>query len=444
MSSPGGPFSAAWTSRPPGAEGDGRADRPHPHLRVHAVRVFVRDQDRSLRFYVDKLGFKLDFDAQLESGQRWVAVSPPDGSTVLSLIAPARGSLEYKLIGRSTQVVFVTDDFPAKFHEWHQRGVRFRHTPRLRRIKYGHPETTAGGEETAARTAEGGPVWGGVFTRFEDLDGNSFTLASFDEESRAVEAQRRATAEKRDAERRAAHELEIARQVQARLFPQSLPPASTLEYAGLCIQARQVGGDYYDFLNLGQERLGLVIGDIAGKGIAAALLMAHLQASLRSQCATALEQPQRFLRSVNQLFCENTIESAYTTLFFAEYDDTAQLLRYANCGHLHGLLLRGDGELDRLETTGTVLGLFEDWDCTIGERRLRAGDVFVLYTDGVTESFNAAGEEFGEQRLLESLSRDRGRPSQAMLESIVDDVRRFSPHEQHDDITLIVARCTGH
>jgi serine phosphatase RsbU (regulator of sigma subunit) len=104
---------------------------------------------------------------------------------------------------------------------------------------------------------------------------------------------------------RAAYELEIAKQVQARLFPQTLPPLKTLEYAGVCIQARQVGGDYYDFLDLGRERLGLVISDIAGKGIAAALLMANLQANLRSQCAVAFDQPQRFLRSVNQLFYEN-------------------------------------------------------------------------------------------------------------------------------------------
>jgi serine phosphatase RsbU (regulator of sigma subunit) len=406
------------------------------------VRVFVRDQDRALRFYIDQLGFKLAFDAHLESGQRWVAVSPPDGSTVLSLIAPPRKSIEYKLIGRSTQIVFVTEDFPAKFREWHQKGVRFRHTPRLRRIKYDQlpppgPQTPA----SPTPAADHGPVWGGVFARFEDLDGNAYTLASFDEESRAVEAQRRAIAEKRESERRSAHELEIARQVQARLFPQNLPASNTLEYAGLCIQARQVGGDYYDFLDLGQERLGLVIGDIAGKGIAAALLMANLQANLRSQCATALEQPQRFLQAVNQLFCQNTIESAYATLFFAEYDDRARRLRYANCGHLCGLVLREDDTLDRLESTATVLGLFGEWDCTIGERSLRPGDLFALYTDGVTESFNDAGDEFGEERLVESLRRRRQLPCPDLLESVVEDVRRFSPHEQHDDITLIVARC---
>lgn len=436
-------FSAAWARRSlPGSDGEARTDARDPHLRVHAVRIFVRDQERSLRFYLDRLGFTLAFDARLETGQRWVAVSPPDGSTVLSLIEAPPRSLERKLIGRSTQVVFVTEDFPAKFHEWHQKGVRFRHIPRLRRIKYERRPRAAGGTSPAP-SAEPGPVWGGVFARFEDLDGNSFTLASFDEESRAVEVQRRALAEKREAERRVAHELEIARQVQARLFPQRLPPSRTLEYAGLCVQARQVGGDYYDFLDLGQERLGLVIGDIAGKGIAAALLMAHLQANLRSQCATARQEPERFLRSVNQLFRENTIESAYATLFFAEYDDREQRLRYANCGHLCGLVLREDGEVDRLESTSTVLGLFGDWDCSIGERRLGAGDVLALYTDGITESFNDAGDEFGEERLVDSLRRRRGLPAQAMLESVVDDVHTFSPLEQQDDITLIVARCRG-
>jgi serine phosphatase RsbU (regulator of sigma subunit)/catechol 2,3-dioxygenase-like lactoylglutathione lyase family enzyme len=420
---------------------DPTATQDDPYLRIHAVRVFVRDQERSLRFYVDKLGFRLAFDAQLPHGQRWVAVAPPDGSAVLSLVAPSPRSPEHKLIGRATPVVFVTEDVPAKFREWRKRGVRFRHTPRLRRIRYQRGAPAA--PEVPAPSAGQEPVWGAVFTRFEDLDGNTFALVSFDEESRAVEAQRRTMAEKLESDRRAAHELEIARKVQARLFPQTLPASSTLEYAGLCIQARKVGGDYYDFLNLGQERLGLVIGDIAGKGIAAALLMANLQANLRSQCAIALDQPQQFLRSVNQLFCANTLDSAYATLFFAEYDDRARRLRYANCGHLYGLLLRSDDTLDRLESTGTVLGLFEDWDCAIGERSLQAGDLFVLYTDGITESFNEAGDEFGEERLVETLRGCRGLPCQAMLESVVEGVRRFSPHEQHDDITLIVARCRG-
>jgi serine phosphatase RsbU (regulator of sigma subunit)/catechol 2,3-dioxygenase-like lactoylglutathione lyase family enzyme len=405
-----------------------RLDRHEPYLRIHAVNIFVRDQDRSLRFYLDQLGFELAFDALLQSGQRWVAVSPPDGSAVLTLIAPSPDSKEYSLIGRPTHVVLVTEDVTAKYREWSKRGVRFRHTPRLRRVKYESHET---------------PIWGGVFTCFEDVDRNSFELVSLDEVSQAVEAQRRATAAKLEGERRAAQELEIATQVQARLFPQRLPPLKTLEYAGICIQARKVGGDYYDFLDLGRERLGLVIGDIAGKGIAAALLMANLQANLRSQCAIAVDQPRRFLRSVNQLFYENTVDSAYATLFFAEYDDQERRLRYANCGHLCGLLLRRDDTLERLDSTGTVLGLFEEWDCSTGEYQLVTGDTLALYTDGITESSNERGEEFGEQGLIEALRRRREMSSQAMLTSIVDEIRRFSPHEQHDDITLIVAKCTG-
>src|SRR6266536_1098739 len=200
----------------------------------------------------------------------------------------------------------------------------------------------------------------------------------------ALEAQRRAIAEKMESERRAAQELEIAKQVQARLFPQTLPLLRTLEYAGTCIQARKVGGDYYDFLDLGGERLGFVIGDISGKGIAAALLMANLQANLRSQCATAFDQPQRMLRSVNRLFCENTPEGAFATLFFAEYDDNAGYLRYANCGHLAALLLRSDTTLERLDSTATVLGVFREWDCSIGECRLLPGDTLALYTDDIT------------------------------------------------------------
>jgi serine phosphatase RsbU (regulator of sigma subunit) len=390
---------------------------------------------------LDQLGFDLAFDVRLQSGQRSVAVAPPDGTAVLTLIAPDPGSREYKLIRRATDVVFITNDVLATYREWRRRGVRFRHTPRLRRMKYERQVLAGESNSQAKLLGEQTPIWGGVFTRFEDLDRNSFALVSFDEVSQALEAQRRAIAEKLESERRAVQELEIARQVQARLFPQTLPPFSTLEYAGICLQARQVGGDYYDFLNLGRERLGLVNGDIAGKGIAADLLMANLQANLRSQCAIAFNQPQRFLRSVNQLFYENTAESAYATLFFAEYDDNARLLRYVNCGHLCGLLLRGDNSVEHLDSTCTVLGLFKEWDCSVGEQRLFSGDTLALYTDGITESFNAAGDEFGEERLIEALRRNRDLSSKDLLRSIIEEVRQFSPHEQHDDITLIVAKC---
>jgi sigma-B regulation protein RsbU (phosphoserine phosphatase) len=155
-------------------------------------------------------------------------------------------------------------------------------------------------------------------------------------------------AERLEAERRAAQELEFAREVQARLFPQKLPRLQTLDYTGGCVPARQVGGDYYDFLELRPGRMALVLADIAGKGISGALLMANLQANLRSQYAMALDDLPRLLKSVNQLFYENTSESSYATLFFGDYDDSSRRLRYVNCGHLPPLLLRsGQGSPHR-------------------------------------------------------------------------------------------------
>jgi serine phosphatase RsbU (regulator of sigma subunit) len=414
-------------------------ERQDLYLGIQAVDVFVRDLEQSLKFYVEQLGFKVVSDVVLQSGRRRIGVAPPDGTAVLDLIAPDAGSEEYKLIGRPTQIVFVTEDVPAQYSEWRKRGVRFGHSPRLRRIKY-QQQAPARLAEQSLLFGEQPPIWGGVFTRFEDFDRNSFALVSLDEVSRAIEAQRRTVAEKLESERRAAHELEIAKQVQLRLFPQTLPSVKTLDYAGMCIQAREVGGDYYDFLSLGRGRLGLVLGDISGKGIAAALLMANLQANLRTQYAVALDEPERFLRSVNDLFYENTADNAYASLFFGEYDDQSRRLRYANCGHLSALLLRCNNTLERLDSTCTVLGLFKDWICSMAECRLFSGDTLALYTDGITESFNGAGEEFGEQRLIDALRRHRELPPQALLDSIVEEVRRFSPHEQHDDITLIVAK----
>ncbi len=398
---------------------------PESILRIHCVKVFVRDQDQSVRFYTEQLGFRLVADTVLQSGERWLGVAPPDGDTVLALVAPKADSKLVQLIGRPTDVVFVTDDVLARYRDWSSRGVKFLSTPKLRRV----------------RSGKEAPVWGGVFTRFMDLDGNSFSLVSFDEITHAIAEERRASAERAEAERRVAQELEIAMQVQARLFPQDLPALQTLEYAGTCRQARHVGGDYYDFLAIGQGRLCLAIGDVAGKGIGAALLMANLQANLRSQCLTGLDDPAMLMRSVNRLFCENTPESAYATFFFSEYNDQTGRLRYANCGHLPALVVRAGGELERLESTATILGRFPRWDCSVGETSLFAGDTLALYTDGVTEACSPDGEEFGEQRLLDCLRLHRGCSPNDLVSCVIDEVHRYSPHEQQDDITLIIAKC---
>jgi len=395
-----------------------RPGREEPYLSIQDIVIFVRDLDRSLRFYVDQLGFELIVDHRLPSGElwdRWIELAPPDGSANLTLLAPKPDRPEYKLIGGNRWILFMTEDVHAKYREWSERGVHFVSSPESR-------------------------AWGGTYARFEDPDGNSFGLEGFDEVRRSLELRRQAHAEKLESERRAAQELEIAKQVQARLFPQIQPELKTVDYAGICLQARQVGGDYFDFLNLGPQRLGLIIGDVSGKGIAAALLMANLQANLRSQSALAFDQPEALLRSVNRLFYDNTGDNAYASLLFADYDDATRRLRYVNCGHLSGLLLRRDGNVEQLESTSTLLGLFKEWDCSMREQELSPGDVLALYTDGITEATDERGEEFGERCLIEALRQHRELSCQALLTAIVDEVRRFSSQEQHDDITAIIAK----
>jgi serine phosphatase RsbU (regulator of sigma subunit) len=257
-------------------------------------------------------------------------------------------------------------------------------------------------------------------------------------------------AERIEADRRLVQEMEFARQVQARLFPQHLPALQTLEYTGACIQARQVGGDYYDFLESRPGRVAFVLADIAGKGVSGALIMANLQANLRSQYATAVEDPRRLLSSVNRLFFENTSGNSYATLFFADYEDATRQLRFVNCGHLPPLLVRSGRASDdspcaveRLEPTCTVLGLFAQWECSVAEVRLSPGDLLVLYTDGVTEATNADGQEFGESRIIDTLRAHVDYAPATLVDVIVRAVQQFANGEQADDITLVVARCTA-
>ena len=409
-------------SRAPGTEqalrrdGAGfRLDEKGPYLRLHFVSIYVNDQERSLRFFVDRLGFGLISDAQFASGNRWIEVAPPDGTAILALVKPIPGLNQEHFVGNSGMVTFLTEDVEAKYQEWSSRGVSFTMPPQT-------------------------PAWGGTFCAFQDPDGNTFALAGFDSTTRELDARRRDYADRLEAERRAARELEIAKQVQARLFPQRLPAVPSLDYAGLCIQARSVGGDYYDFLELGSGRLALVLADIAGKGIAASLLMANLQANLRSQCAVASDDPQRFLNCVNHLLFENTADNAYATLFFADFDPAGGRLRYANCGHLPGLVLRADGNVERLEASCTVVGLFEHLPCAVVENRLDPGDILALYTDGITESFNSEDQDFGEARLIDAVIRHRSLPACALADAIVAEVMQFSGGVQFDDITLILAK----
>jgi sigma-B regulation protein RsbU (phosphoserine phosphatase) len=247
-------------------------------------------------------------------------------------------------------------------------------------------------------------------------------------------------ARRMQAEQRVAHEMAIAKQVQEKLLPQNAPPLATLDYTGACVQARTVGGDYYDFLDLGPGRLGLVLADIAGKGIHAALLMANLQANLRSQYALALEDVERLLQSVNRLFYDSTAANLFATFFAGFYDDATRRLRYANCGHNPPVLLRADGRVERLEATGTVLGLFIPWECEVQEVQLAPGDTLVIFSDGATEAMSDEGEEFGDERLVEAVKAHRQEPPPKLLSTLVETVQVFSGREQEDDLTLLVAR----
>jgi sigma-B regulation protein RsbU (phosphoserine phosphatase) len=248
-------------------------------------------------------------------------------------------------------------------------------------------------------------------------------------------------------------ELEIAREVQNRLFPESAPRVPGLELYGVCKAARSVSGDYYDFLELDENRVGLVLGDVSGKGISAALLMAAIQSALRAQFydgAGGKEglPPPRLLpaqvveRLNRQLYASTPLEK-YVTFFFAIYEATTRQLSYTNAGHLPPLLFRGD-RLERLRTGGTVVGLFPGMTYEVGEVQLERGDLLVAYTDGLTEPENIYGEEFGEGRLLEVLRRARNASPEALTAEVYRTVEEWtgSP-ELQDDMTMVLARAVA-
>jgi len=234
-------------------------------------------------------------------------------------------------------------------------------------------------------------------------------------------------------------EIAVASAVQSRLLPQELVHLRTLDYSGHCSQARTVGGDYYDFIDMGSGSVGLVLADVAGKGIAAALLMANLQGSLRSQVSIHSRDLPQVLASVNCHFYKHTDLHRYATLFFACYDDATQALRYVNCGHNPPLLLH-QGSVERLTATATVLGLFRNWECSVAEARMQAGDILCIYTDGITEATGENGKEFGEPRLLQVLHENHHLEAASIVHKVEQAVEQFRSGEQEDDLTMVIAR----
>ena len=240
-----------------------------------------------------------------------------------------------------------------------------------------------------------------------------------------------------EAVRRRKSELEIAANVQQKLFPHEAHRLGSVEFAGQCVAAREVGGDYYDFLVVDEKTTAFVLGDVSGKGVPAALLMANLQACFRSQEPQALLQLSHMLEGVNRHFFDSTSAERFATLFVANYDDLTRKLRYVNCGHVSPLLMRASGEMEQLEPTATMIGAFRRWNCTEQEATLHAGDTLVIYSDGVTEAEHPSGEDFGEPRLIECIRRNRAGGTEALVQAIVDQVSEFSHGSRYDDVTVV-------
>jgi sigma-B regulation protein RsbU (phosphoserine phosphatase) len=242
-------------------------------------------------------------------------------------------------------------------------------------------------------------------------------------------------------QRKLEREMQIAQDVQQRLFPQEFPTVGTLDYHGLCRTASGVGGDYFDFLLLEKGSLGITVADIAGKGLSASLLMASLQALVRSHAPTHTGNLGELAGEINRHLCESTDDARFATFFFGVYQEEDSTLRYLNAGHNPPIVIRKGGEIERLQAGGMVLGLFEEKSHLEQEVRLEKGDTLIVFSDGITEAMDENGVEFGDHRLLETARKHSELPSEKIASEIMAEVGRFTgPVPPHDDMTLIVAR----
>jgi sigma-B regulation protein RsbU (phosphoserine phosphatase) len=263
-------------------------------------------------------------------------------------------------------------------------------------------------------------------------------LHTYDSMRHQIEQQYQALREKEAMER----ELAIAREVQRELLPRACPVMPGLLLSGACRPAIGVGGDYYDYLQFSDDRLGLVIADVAGKGIPAALLMAGLQASVRSLAGPTVE-PGEVNRRLNGMLYRSTSTSRYATLFFAIYDARRRLLQYSNAGHFPPLHIKARGVVERLTADGIPLGLMEEAQYGQGERQLEPGDLLALYTDGIVEAPDPEGVEFGEDRLVEVLRRHGEDDLDGLVIRVMDELSRWTHGgAAHDDATLVLVRAT--
>jgi sigma-B regulation protein RsbU (phosphoserine phosphatase) len=235
-------------------------------------------------------------------------------------------------------------------------------------------------------------------------------------------------------------ELEIAREVQERLFPQAYPSIPGLDCAGHCRPAQEVGGDYYDFVALPDGRLGIAVGDVSGKGISAALLMASLRASLRGQTLGGPADLAALMRNVNSLLYEASSANRYATFFYAQYNPSGRTLAFVNAGHNPPIVLRG-GEVLRLEADGPVVGLLPQAQYGQSSVVLSPGDILLAYTDGISEAMTVDDEEWGEDRMIAAAQACRALPAARMIERLIAAADAYAAGApQHDDMTLVIVK----
>lgn len=233
-------------------------------------------------------------------------------------------------------------------------------------------------------------------------------------------------------------ELKRAREIQQMLLPNKLPQLAGAQIAGAWQPAREVGGDYFDVIPFDEKRVGICMGDVAGKGITAALLMANLQASVRA-FATADATPREVCTKLNKFLCANIVSGKFVTFFYAVFDAESRTLVYENAGHNPGLLVRANGLVESLRGDGAVLGVIADWGYQDFTVQLQPGDKLLLSTDGITEAENARLEEFGDQRLLEAAKGDAANALDTQR-AIMQRVTAFCGGNFRDDATLLVLK----
>ena len=235
-------------------------------------------------------------------------------------------------------------------------------------------------------------------------------------------------------------ELNFAHEVQQALFPRQFPVDGGLEFAAICVPARGISGDYYDVIQLSDGRLVFAIADISGKGISAAILMSNLQAVLRT-LAEGGSSPAQVCSQLNRHLYKVTDATRFATFFYAEWDGGERWLSYVNAGH-NPPILRGSRSGQRLEALNAPLGIFDASEFQVGKVQLQAGDLIVLYSDGITEARANRGEEFGEARLQAVVAAYAEKPLAEIREQVLAAVRHWSGQEPEDDMTLLLARAT--